>query len=568
MKNNNSIRVILGSLKEVTSSNNDLSIPIDLETTNVGFVEGDKTTLLNLEQRFDDERQLSDRFRIAGKITNIFNNTITGTTQYTPFRNGLYYVNPKENIVNQTPNSLWAGYPQYDEFSFYRTTMPENHVDFEPKSGGTYNWSVYLSYPSSNNTSQIMTYTDPIFGNSNTFVCSDGIPYVIKNRVVSGKRFITFYCGTNHNLSVGEFIKLNVAVNGREYFEVNSLGDEALGNEDKVFSTFDYGYDDPNFYDGTVGTLKRVININNTGETTSKYYVREHKILTSQYNINVTKMGFEHNPFPVKKKLEYRELTPNLKKRISTKEDNQTISYTFSKDIHINPITTNLGRPISEIFVTIIHKGYSGWFGNSTPNKSNIQTGWDFNFQQNTYDNWWRTDNPNNQTNITKSTYNVSGVDFYYNNDLNVGDTLLGDFCEFNEYEQQERIISKQYHKYSFNPNVFQDNSPMNEPGGYLYSPHYSIPIRVFSDYIETARDINVEEIPDYSFYSETDNQWRWRDMYTYGYIDSDGNGVDFPFLNNTHYPFKEIIFLQTPINRNVNNYNSIIFEPIIDDCE
>jgi len=43
---------------------------------------------------------------------------------------------------------------------------------------------------------------------------------------------------------------------------------------------------------------------------------------------------------------------------------------------------------------------------------------------------------------------------------------------------------------------------------------------------------------------------------------------VDFPFLNGSHYPFKEITFLQTPMFKNLNLFTDIIIAPNTDGCE
>ena len=126
-----------------------------------------------------------------------------------------------------------------------------------------------------------------------------------------GKNLITFYCGFKHNLQVGDWINTNQTIDGKNYFEVYSLGDESFGNEDTVFSIFNYGFEDPLFGNYASGNFKRVIDIDNKEETTSEYYVREHEILTNVTNSDVTKMGFERNPFPIKKQLEHSALTPN-----------------------------------------------------------------------------------------------------------------------------------------------------------------------------------------------------------------------------------------------------------------
>ena len=62
-----------------------------------------------------------------------------------------------------------------------------------------------------------------------------------------------------------------------------------------------------------------------------------------------------------------------------------------------------------------------------------------------------------------------------------------------------------------------------------------SIPIRALSDYVENGTKDTVDNIPKYSWFSEYNNKWYWKDIYTYGYIDSDGIGVNNPFINGAH---------------------------------
>jgi hypothetical protein len=111
-----------------------------------------------------------------------------------------------------------------------------------------------------------------------------------------------------------------------------------------------------------------------------------------------------------------------------------------------------------------------------------------------------------NKDNIPLGSYEQpqgSGQFFYYNDFLNVGDVIKGDFCEYNYIEQKEYIVSPMYHKYSFNPLYFYDNSTINYPSGYVYEPHFSIPIRVFSDYVEYGSKETVDNIPVYAWYSQ-----------------------------------------------------------------
>jgi len=345
------------------------------------------------------------------------------------------------------------------------------------------------------------------------------------------------------------------------------VGDMTYGNDDKVFGIYDYGYQDTQFDPFSNGTFKRVINVNNPNETTSKYYVRKHKLLTEYSDLDVTKMGFENVNFEKETKVFRARLTPNQKQRVAVKNGTQTIGVSFDRDLDVSSLRDNNNRPITELFLTIINRGYMGYF-NKPVGGNTVRVGWDFNFNDDEIDTWWNLNNGYNSDNIPYGTHETNGRTFYYNEFLNIGDVIKGDICEFNEYDQKETVLSKMSHKYSFNPTFFNDGSKPNNPNGYAYMPHYSIPIKTYSDYIEKGKQESVDLVPDYAFYSVYDKQWRWRDLYNDGYIDSDGNGLDIPFFNGCHYPYTNINFLQTPVYRNNNVFSTTIIQPGTDECE
>jgi len=569
-KKSSEIRIVRGEDRFAGASNTDIQINVDLQGQNRNIIEGDRSVLVNLEEVFDKERQRSTKFRIAGKITNVFDNTISGATNYGPFRDSLFYIDSLNTVNNGS--TVWKGYPQYDEFTFYRTRGIDGHVSFVNKSASTYNWTTYVTYANNKNTNQYLSHSVKYESGStvNDFLVTDGVPYYILNRQNSGKNLITFYCGFKHNLKIGDWIYTKDEIEGKRYFEVYSLGDESFGNDDTVFTIFNYGFEDSLFGNYATGNFKRVSDINNKIETTSEYYVRTHKVLTEVTNSDITKLGFERNPFPVKKQLEYSALTPNNIQRTSIKDGNVTVGFSFDEDINISGLTDNLDRPVTELFVTILNKNYMGWFNNPyvSNNSTGIQVGWDLNFKENEIDEWWSIDNLRNRDNIPNSYYDLNGRRFHYNSNLSKGDEIMGAVCEFNNYEQLETVLSDINHKISYNPQVFDNDSNNILPEGYTYRPHHSVPLRIYSDYLETGDRDKVDLIPDYAYYSQYENQWRWRDIYQYGFIDSNGNGLDNPFINGSHYPFKEIIFLLTPMKRNINLYSNIIFSPITDDCE
>jgi hypothetical protein len=480
----------------------------------------------------------------------------------------VYYVDAE----NSLGSGVWNGYPQFYEFDFLRVNDGSQHFTFQSKSAYTYNWSYYITYPYNNNYTKKLVCTN--LNNVNyTWLAQDGIPFVIKNITMNGDRLISFECISPHGLQPAESVELSFGYNNKNIFEVYSVGNDNYGSETNVFNIYNFGYTGNTFLDRTNGTFKRIINSDNIVETKSKYYIREHKVLVGVNDIIMTKSGFEKNPFNEERQLELSSITPNKITRISQKVSGNSYLATLKKDIDLNDIVDNQKRPISQLFLSIINKGYSGYF-NDPVNGIGLKQGWDFNVMPKN-NAWWAPINSDSNTNITTSSYvktDISGntKTFYYNNDLNVGDVIDGDFCEWNDYEQTERVISSCNQKITYNQNVFQTSTSTN-PDGFYYKPHNSMTVRVFSDYVETGNISNVDQVPFYSFYSESDQEFRWRDLYGYGFIDELGLGVDYPYLNNSHYPYQSVIFKLSPEGINANSYitgTTTPVKPIIDGCE
>jgi hypothetical protein len=579
------IRIVLGNKRFAGSSNKPISIQLPLDNSKRDIVDNQRSTVVDLQDISAQERNESSEFRLSGKIVNIFDNSISGKTTYVPFRNNLYYVNPQNSVLN----GVWQGFPQYDEFNFIREKGVEGHLQLINKSATTYNWGVYTSYAFSSSTNQVMSYTNETFGVVNqNFMASDGIPYVIKNTTTLGRKTVLFYCATDHNLTLENHVMLSTPINGRKTFKVTRLGDGQTGTEKKVFGISNILFNPNDIVDGTYGNFKRIANIDNLRESTSKYYVRLHKIITGTKDTFIVNSGFERNGFPIRSKLEYSALTPNQQQRISVKDGARTYGFNINQDINIKNLKDNNNKPVRELFITIVNKGYFGYF-NKPGNNSNtaLDIGWEFNFLKNGIDTWWNHLQTTNKDNIFIDSYTKQSNTFYFNKELNKGDVIKGDFCEYNDIEQMEYVLSPLYHKYSYNPDLLNTDQPVPNgfagigialanyfnsviyPPGYFYRPHYSIPIRTYSNYIEDATNDALFQVPDYAFYSENDQKFYWRDIYTYDFIDGDGRGLNLPFTNGKHYVFKDILFLQHPVKRNTSLVvTDIITDPINDNCE
>jgi hypothetical protein len=561
-----SIRIIKGVDRFKSASSVDYTINTELVQSQNQYTESDRTVALNLAQVFDDERQASSTFRPTFKIQYFYQNTYSGYSSYSVYRDSLSYVNAITSLENN--DGFWYGYPQYVEFDFFRKDVTNPQVNFVPKSATSYNWTYYYSYPFSNDSSVPMSYTSPSGVTLNVWNSGDGIPFEIVNGSDNGFNIISFKCPVKHGLLISEYVQLNLSYNGNNLFQIYSLGDGSDGSSEFVFNVANVGYTGGTFGNGVTGIFKRIVNIQNSGETMSKYYVRVHKIITNIDEMSLTKTGFEQTPFSDRRVYQYSALTPNNQARISQRQSNNVYNLTCERDIDINGLVDGNKKPIGELYLTFVNKGYYGWF-----NRFGLKKGWEFNITPTT-NQWWAYGNNLSNENVTTSNYvKTDGENeyvFYYVNNLVSGDTIYGDWCEYNESDQTERVVSKYYHKMTFNGNVFNINATdALNPDGYYYQVHFPMQIREYSEYVEEGSTQDVSGVPNYATYSENKQIWRWKDLYTYGFIDDKGRGVDYPFINDSHYPYKNVFFKLIPEGALLSGLNyTLITQPIIDECE
>ena len=116
---NENSKIILGNKRFQNSTNVTESEKVTLSQKAKEFVEYDRSIDVSLPQVFDDERQLSSIFRPTTKYSFIFKNYYSGSTNYQPYVDYLYYVNLNETVeqiaCNGVTNNTWYGFPQYTE---------------------------------------------------------------------------------------------------------------------------------------------------------------------------------------------------------------------------------------------------------------------------------------------------------------------------------------------------------------------------------------------------------------------------------------------------------------------
>ena len=568
----NNFTIIPSGLKYKGAPSVDERVTISLNQQSQQITEYDRSVTISLAQVYDDERQACTVFRPTFKVNYVYDNTYVGSTTYLPFQYNLYYVDAE----NSTVSGIWKGFPQYYEFDFFRPIVDNQQFPYKSKSAYTYNWMYYLTYPFENDYTKKLSYYTPENNQVPDFdwQAQEGIPFVIENIEINGNGLVSFKCIAPHGLSVDEYVELSLTYRNSNIFQVYSLGNGLFDSDPYVFNVFNIGYTGNTFADNVYGFFKRVINPDNLVETKSKYYVRKHKVITNLDDLIITKNGFEKNVFNEQKQFEYSSITPNQISRISQKTSSNSYNITSAYDLDFAGYKDNQMRPLSELYLTIINKGYSGYF-NEPSFGYGLKEGWEFNLTEQLTDYWDLNNFESTCKDVPSSSYTLtSGATktFYYNQNLTKDDVLYGDFCEWNDYEQLERVISPYYQKINYNQTVFQTSDFVDTNSkGFYYAPHNKMTLKVFSDYIETGNVEFIDQLPEYSFYSESDQQFRWRDLYTYGFFDNLDRGVDYPFLNTSHYPFTEIVFRLIPEGSNYNeslNGVDIPIKPLIDDCE
>jgi hypothetical protein len=569
-------RIILPSKKFFGSINEDQTIRVGLEETENLLREGDRTIILNNAELFNKERNESSNYKIHGKLKMVFRNLYSGSSEYNPLLKRLY-------LVGDGSNNNFDGFLPYQEFAFLRkdvfrqvntiqtissltTYTPvltysgaTEHVTISSIDAPYHNWNVYLSYVYGQDSTYPMKYTLS-GGTSFSFTAGDGIPF----RVESSGNNYKLTSPVEHGMSSGEFITLSggsfnntVNVTGRT-FSIISVGDSIYDSEKYVLEISKSELPSGTTL-STVVFGKRCLDRNNITGSTSSYYVHKHKTLTEREDYILDKIGFESSIWENERKL-LLENSAGVSDVLVERNMMESLIYDFKEPFILTGLTNNLGYLPTDLYVTVILANRNGYF--QYPPK----VGWKFNFH-----NTWVDEHFNGtgstETSITTSgfsrTISATTYNFVSGTDLPLNTVLHGAFVEYSRTELQERIISEAYHRFSNPLFVFdygQTGTTSTFSGGSItnmyglfYQPHHRVKLRQLSPYIETSKTNQVYGLPQNAKYMEDEALWKWRDLYDHGFIDPEGFGTNYPFINNIHYVKSDINFYL----RNENIYTN-----------
>lgn len=596
---NDSIRIVRGSQRYVGSLDRDESIPMPLEASRLNMIEGDRNATVNLPNQYYLEREFSSTYRLYGGIMPITSNPLTGCTSDPTFVGyELYYVpDPVTGLMPTSADTEACGYPSFQFFDFipqgviqpwFGLTTEHLWNEFSAK---TDTWALYESYVYRHDSEQPMRYlTDYTTQTGVEFEAQSGIPFYTQNVEIQGKAALQFVCPVKHGLSAEDHVifdqgignggtsnaingsTLLTDINGEVFDKVFSLGSVDYNTEEYVFNIILREPSASNLPpDGQVGNFRKITNIQNSAETLCDYYVHIHKLLTNPEDYFMGTTGFQKGIFTKREKYFLDKDSPVSKICHPVwRNEYKGYEWNFNNDLDVGVLSDNLNRPITDLYLTIFATNMSSiWKPNAADGinhlpdgpqntQSSLGYGWDWNFIPVGVEDDFPSFNP---TNIISTGV---GIQFPVS-----GDTFRGAFVEYNKFELEERVISEISHKLKFNPGTFSTPTGGEIPGGYTYQSHHRIPIRKYSVAIET--EPNYKYVPQYAYYSQNEQLWRWRSILDIGFFDSPTNGVGYPYTNDAHYPFKMVPFYIKPVfvdeDKNFVT-EGIILPPDIDDCQ
>lgn len=422
------------------------------------------------------------------------------TTLRTPiWTDGNYYINKLLN--NKEDYEFIDMCPERDLF-YFSPKINKNRNRLE------YNWYYCLTYPYES------IYNDGYILNGK----GNGLPlskfnddkYLVEYNNDNGFPLVMFRSPVHHNLNKGDYINLKF-YNGNDVNNIKcnvvSVGDFNDNYTNRYFSVRKSDFEDCITENDIPKRFSKVVN-----NFECEYYFRKFKKLNGEYNSTINNLAFA--------------------KTIYGDEVSQIV---YTDDISINDYKDNRGRPLNEIFLTIIkkNKGYNLWYENNKYNDSEIECSHIFGKLTSGLDlpNYADIDLP-----IIRRQHNINnGNEITFNNNkVKIGKSsskmenditenlneFYGDLVEFNPITQDETVIEDIFYRFNTgqrettNPKYknlyydeirmdiydvgYGDKTRINEyilnegyanlaPEGYIYKPHFKIKLRETNEIVSQA---------------------------------------------------------------------------------
>ena len=577
----NRIQKILNSETSKKSVNTDVFLKVNIDGNERLLPTNEINKIVNVGDQFNHERQNSGYYRIIGSINpNISNvlfnldDTINGdlytwagfnyldqSTNKYRFGDGLFQKAIEENLKERDG---WFGYYNLGVIN----TALNKKVDMEPKAE-RFLFSPTDSTYHNQSTKPIknweLTITYPYGSDSNHPMINGGILIVEAiTAVVSTRSMVAFGMPCKHNLLIGDL----VMITGTSGYDGEHIVVKT-GKDDGTLQDYYFVIDLPPT--GLVSGNSRIKKM--VGGVESEYYFRLFKKIKTRTNDVIETNDYECY------KLAFSE----------NSYSDIIQQFVFNDDIDIKDLKDNLGRPLSELFLTIL-KTPSGTQPNDLFTK--VSAGIETPFISEL-----------NNSGILTYLLDIPAINKIHNDSvfnlpfishtpltpsvLISDNAFYGDLVEYNKIQVKETILADVSHRFNttnrettvpITYNLSLENTELNLPAttyttdlgprqeGYFYKAHYSIPLKEYSDYVQQG-DIYTVGIPDYAV-NLGDGRYIWRDLLDIGVYKSDDRTLDYPFLNGCHYIYNNICFSlrrQDPFNNWGLYHNRFPADPVGD---
>ena len=498
------LKILLNGERDKNIVNSDNFLDIDINSSNRPIPLNNISHIVDSSEQFNLERQNSDLYRISGNISSYVSNSLyiiplSGSS-------GEQYV---DTIDVENLNGFF-GFTSAVEGNICRyTELPptSNDISFFD-SDAQPNYRLLLTYPKViDDTIVLIKSGKPI---------SDGVPIIeVLPIEISGKIISLFRTAINHNLVVGDEINLkNIKLKNstQQYSQpiVKLGGTPTYEQSEERYFVLDILYSDIDLRLITTLTFKKVID-----GVESKYYMRKFSGITtgdlSEYDITNTSFA----------------------RTINTQRD---VNFSFKSEVDVSTLRDNLGRPLTELYVTIIKE-----------TNPVVKENTDFNFSWTELSGGFLTENSKNINYNIKAHGDKSYPQVYMNNIKYTDKLFNGDIVEYNQKSLLETKLEDVYHRINL-----KERQDVGDVEGYFYKSHYLYKIRDYSTYIENGTTATTYNIPYYAIDEiRVDSSGNtvntglliWRDLLDKGYIDGGDAGVDLPFVNGRHYGYNNIRF-------------------------
>ena len=553
-------KILLNSQRLPDNVNVTTQMQIGLENTNKPIPLNDIDTTVDQYEQFQKERKESTIYRFYGVIKPVISNPIFN-------ENVKIYEDENNNIKAKTILSSgifekdgWIGFyndePDGDALQFNDNKSALcDFFPFDPgydrlrmlDSDGKQNYLLKITYPfDSDNQKEIVK----------GLKIERGVPVIEKFPIeINGRLYTGFRTAMNHGLSSGDRIQLlnfidltspNTLNLNTKFYRVFKLGNVTNNKKLRTF-VIDVNPSDIDFVVGQ-STIKRVVK-----DKPSQYYIRKFRSITVDYK--------DYDLYPAAYGVTYF--------------NDDVAAFNFKTDVDVKGLVDNLGRPLSELYLSIIKNDNdsdssslnSQYWANSVSVLSSSVTTSSPDENGNTGIRFWTPivagydlENDVNINYNIRSYRDPNYVGSTYFENIDESDTdFYADIVEYNANELLERRLEDVYHRintiYREYLNAIDSNKE-NKNEGYIYNPFNLIQIREYSNYINPlvnlqsiidkfniTNPIDIVElrksfqIPDYAT-EISPNVFKWRDLLDIGFIDSSGGGVDYPFESGAHYMY------------------------------